>query len=130
LERTREVFIDNLFSKKEYKLYKTGDIGARIDDKNIMYYGRKDNQVKLNGFRIELDEIDSTLSKIADIEENISIIVEDDNKSKSICSFFVSKKQLDQKTIKESLKKDLPSYMLPSYMIKIDKMPLTINGKI
>ena len=93
--------------------------------------GRKDSQVKINGFRIELNEINNVLAKFDNIKECTTIILENKNK-KIICSYLASKneKSIDESIIRNYLKQSLPYYMIPTYFVQMKSLPLTTNGKI
>lgn len=124
---TNNKFIKDL--RSDSKMYLTGDLGY-IDNKNCVYFlGRSDFQVKINGFRIELEEIDKIFMQIRGIQDSITIISEKDNK-KHIISYYSLNYNISEDIIYEYLKTKLPNYMMPSRIIKLDKMPLTPNGKI
>jgi amino acid adenylation domain-containing protein/non-ribosomal peptide synthase protein (TIGR01720 family) len=125
---TAEKFIQNPYNKEE-RIYKTGDIVRRLSDGNIEYIGRSDNQVKIHGYRIELDEITNRIKKIDGIQDAITIIAELDA-GKTICAYIVTNTDLEERHIKEVLLKETPEYMVPKNIIKLNKMPLTSNGKI
>ena len=122
-------FVRNPFSPSE-KMYKTGDLVRWLPDGNIEFLGRMDNQVKIRGFRIELGEIESQLLQYEAIKEAIVVAREDMNGSKDLCAYVVSKEELAPGEIREYLSNKLPAYMIPSFFMQIDKMPLTPNGKI
>ena len=124
---TNEKFIQNPFG--EGIIYKTGDLVKWVPDGNIEFIGRIDNQVKVRGFRIELSEIDNNILTYPSIKQSISII-HDINNSKFICSYIVADKNIDSKKLKEYLSKTLANYMLPTYIMQLDKLPLNINGKV
>ncbi|WP_143329023.1 non-ribosomal peptide synthetase, partial [Clostridium puniceum] len=129
LELTREKFVDNPF-ELETKMYKTGDLARWLPDGNIEYLGRIDNQIKIRGFRIELGEIESQLSKVRGIKEAVVVSRNDDNGEKYLCAYITAEEELTITSVKEELSKKLPAYMMPGYIIQIDKLPLTSNGKI
>ncbi|SHJ91509.1 amino acid adenylation domain-containing protein, partial [Clostridium cavendishii DSM 21758] len=125
---TAEKFIDNPYG--EGKIYRTGDLAKWLPDGNIEYLGRIDEQVKIRGFRIELEEIASTLRKI-DYIQDVAVITRDISSSeKAIYAYLVSNENLDFKEIKKELRKELPEYMVPAYMVQLKEIPVTRNGKL
>ena len=125
---TKEQFIKNPFG--EGLIYKTGDLVKWLHDGNIEFIGRIDNQVKVRGFRIELSEIDrKILSQASNIKQALTM-VQNINNTKTICSYIVSDDQIDIAELKNTLKKYLPAYMLPTFIMQLKEFPLNINGKI
>lgn len=120
-------FKDNPFGKG--KLYYTGDLAKFTNDGYIEYLGRIDEQVKIRGFRIELQEIDSLIRKI-DYVENSAVVVKELNEDKCLCAYIVSKQKINPKSIKDILSKSLPDYMIPTYIMQIDEIPVNRNGKL
>ncbi len=127
-ELTKAKFIENPFVVGE-KMYKTGDLAKWLPDGNIEFVGRIDHQVKIRGFRIELGEIESALLNIETVEEAV-VIVRENNGNKNICGYVVTNKVGTVADYKEELRKHLPDYMIPTYIINLDKMPINLNGKI
>ncbi|SFB46080.1 non-ribosomal peptide synthetase, partial [Clostridium frigidicarnis] len=128
---TLEKFIDNPFvAVAGTKIYKTGDLGRFLPDGNIEFLGRIDNQVKIRGFRIELGDIESKLLQHIDVKEAAVVLKEDKKKGKYLCAYIVSEDKLNESNLKSYLKESLPEYMIPSYFVSIDKMPITPNGKL
>lgn len=126
---TAEKFIDNPFAPGT-KLYRTGDLARWMANGELEYLGRIDFQVKLNGFRIELDEIESHLSKHPAIQESV-VILQDRGDLKRLIAFYVPARQLEQAPdFKAFLKDNLPGYMIPAFFVPLDKMPMTLNGKV
>jgi len=124
---TAERFLDDPFFAGE-RMYKAGDL-ARFTDNVIEFLGRVDFQVKIHGFRIELNEIETRLRKHPDISD-LAVIARDDNSGdKYLCAYYVSEKNLETEILKEFVKAELPDYMVPSWFVKIEKIPLTPNGK-
>ena len=113
-----------------YRIYRTGDLARWLPDVNIEFLGRIDYQVKIRGFRIELGEIESQLLKYGEIKEAVMLVCEDKSGDKYICAYIVSHKEYEMSELRESLSKELPDYMIPSYFVPIEKIPLTPNGKI
>ncbi|MDG1623168.1 AMP-binding protein, partial [Bacillus mobilis] len=126
-ELTEEKFIPNLYG--EGMMYRSGDLARWLPDGNIEYVGRVDEQIKLRGFRIELAEIESVLRKVHNVKEATVIIRERDSE-RHICAYIVGEKNLDMGTIRREIEKDLPTYMVPAFMMQIEQIPLTRNGKV
>ncbi len=126
---TREKFVDNPYEPGR-KMYRTGDLARWLPDGNIEYLGRADNQVKIRGFRIEIGEIENQLSKLKEIKEAVVVAKSDNNGDKYLCGYITAEQEVAITSIKEELSKELPAYMIPNYMLQIDKIPLTTNGKI
>ncbi len=128
-ELTREKFADNPFEPGA-KMYRTGDLARWLPDGNIEYLGRIDNQVKIRGFRIEIGEIENKLSKLKEIKEAVVVAKISENGDKYLCAYITAEQEVSASEIKEELSKELPAYMIPSYIVQIDKFPLTLNGKV
>ena len=127
-ELTKEKFVYNPFDQGT-KMYKTGDLARWLPDGNIEFLGRMDNQVKVRGFRIELGEIENRILQHEKIKEAAVLVKENKNSEKSICAYIVSENSLEELKLKNYLKEILPEYMIPSYFVQLEKMPLTPNGK-
>lgn len=112
------------------KLYKTGDFGRWLLDGNIEYAGRKDNQVKIMGNRIDLGEIKTQLMKLQTIEDAVVISKETENGHNTLIAFLLSKEKLDVEQVRADLGERVKNYMLPSIFIQLDEFPLMPNGKI
>jgi amino acid adenylation domain-containing protein/non-ribosomal peptide synthase protein (TIGR01720 family) len=110
------------------KLYKTGDIAYRDFEGNIHYLGRTDDQVKINGVRIELDEIVKNVKLNGHIVNAIAIIIESITNIKQIAVFYEG--DINEPELRNDLTSKLPSHYMPSLMFKLDKIPLNANGKI
>lgn len=123
---TEERFIKSKFSDEI--IYKTGDVVVLNQDGNLEFISRNDSQVKLNGLRIELQEIDAAILKYGNIDDTITI-VRDVNGKNMLISYITTKKAINEKSLIDFLRNNLPYYMVPTIML-IEKMPLTPNGKI
>ncbi len=122
----KEKFMYNILNEK--RIYRTGDLARFLPDGNIEYLGRIDNQVKIRGFRIELDEISNEIQNMSYIKDSTVIVVEE-NGEKYLCGYIVSDEVIELSKLKEDLNKRLPNYMRLSYLLQIDNIPLTVNGK-
>jgi len=127
-ELTAEKFVDNPYG--EGKLYRTGDLARWSPDGNIEYMGRIDEQIKVRGFRVELGEIESKLRELKEVRDCAVIVREDSLGDKAINAYLVSDDELSMTQIRDSLGKILPEYMIPSYLMQIESIPITRNGKL
>jgi amino acid adenylation domain-containing protein len=112
------------------RVYKTGDIGKYLDDGNILFLGRMDNQIKLRGLRIELEEIEFYLLKHQDVKEAVVLMKKDSMGNKYLCAYLVVKKPVASQSLKLFLSRFLPEYMVPSVITLLEEMPIKPNGKI
>lgn len=125
---TREKFIYN--EELNLRMYKTGDLATFLDDGNIKYLGRIDSQVKIRGNRVELGEIETCISKfpgIIDVAVNAPV---DESGNAFLGAYYISNKELSHENLRHYIQRDLPSYMIPSFFIRMDFFPLTNNGKL
>ncbi len=111
----------------ENETYYSGDQVYRDEDGNYIVTGRSDNQVKINGHRIELQEVKNVIEKVEGVETAV-LIVNKQNGRKRLFAYV--KSNIEMKALWETLEKRIPSYMLPSKIIMVDKIMLTKNGKI
>ncbi|ATU28280.1 hypothetical protein BMJ37_16595 [Bacillus velezensis] len=129
-ELTAQKFIDNPYG--EGKLYRSGDLARWLPNGEMEYLGRIDEQVKIRGYRIELSEIESVLRNQPGISD-VAVVALEVGGDKSICAYLIptnQEQQLDMSEIKNDLRDKLPEYMLPGFMMQIDALPLTSNGKL
>ncbi|MCP4158016.1 MAG: AMP-binding protein, partial [bacterium] len=123
------------------RIYRTGDLARWLLSGNIEFIGRIDHQVKIRGFRIELEEIESCLLEHETVEEAIVRSIEDVRKEGageiSLCAYIVTQNKKNDagttslsKTLRKHLTLRIPDYMVPTYFVHIERMPLTPNGKI
>lgn len=127
-ELTAEKFVTDPFAKEGY-MYHTGDIGCWQPDGNLEYKGRGDHQVKIRGHRIELGEIESQLSEHQLISAAV-IEVKEHRGEQYLVAYYVSDEVLDVDTLKAYLQLTLPTFMIPSYYVYMDALPMTPNGKV
>lgn len=128
-ELTETKFIDNPFMIGE-RLYKTGDLGRRWPDGNIEYVGRKDDQIKIYGNRVELSEIEHQLQAMKNITDAVVLFNEMPDGSYQLVAYIVSVQKENIADLRKYLAERLPSYMVPSHFMQLDEMPLTSSGKI
>ena len=127
--KTSKVFINNPYEKDSI-LYKTGDLGYWNDNNELVCIGRKDFQVKIHGYRIELDDISNNIILFGGISKCIAAIKKDMLGKDVLCAYYISEEPIDISKLKEFLSTKLPHYMIPSYFIRLSSFPLTTNHKI
>ncbi len=130
-ELTEKSFIQSPFEQHK-TLYKTGDLVKLSDDGNIEFLGRVDNQVKVRGYRIELEEIEYYLISHHKIKQAVVIIREDIDSDVRIVAYLIPQNSNlpNENELRSYLKEKLPSYMIPSFFISIDSIPFLANGKL
>ncbi|MCX7923163.1 MAG: amino acid adenylation domain-containing protein [Clostridia bacterium] len=125
--KTKEVFIKDETTGEI--IYKTGDTGRYLSNGNVEFLGRKDGMVKVRGYRIEVGEIENIMLTSERISQAAVIAMKDGDTSKLVC-FYVSDDEIAAAELRGHLKSRLPDYMIPSQFVRVEKMPLTPNGKI
>ncbi|MED0753067.1 non-ribosomal peptide synthetase [Bacillus amyloliquefaciens] len=126
---TAEKFVENPFIPGA-KMYKSGDLAKRLRDGNLVYVGRIDEQVKIRGHRIELGEIEAAMHNVETVQKAAVTAREAEDGLKQLCAYYVSDKPIAAAQLREQLSSELPDYMVPSYFVRLEHMPLTSNGKI
>jgi amino acid adenylation domain-containing protein len=111
-------------------VYKTGDLARWLSDGNMQFLGRMDYQVKVRGYRIELGEIESKLLEHPEVKEAVVTEIEETADDKYLCGYVVSETELEAEHLRDFLGKKLPDYMIPWFFVRMDRFPLTPNGKI
>ncbi|MCP5105767.1 MAG: AMP-binding protein, partial [bacterium] len=127
-ELTAEKFYKSYKTNRSYIFYKTGDLARWLQDGNIEFLGRIDDQVKIRGFRIEPGEIQNRVLQYEGIKEALVTVHTGQQGEKSLCAYAVG--DVKPNALKDFLAQSLPDYMIPNHFIKIEKFPLTVNGKI
>jgi amino acid adenylation domain-containing protein len=126
-ELTGKKFINNPFG--EGLLYKTGDLGYWRTDGQLVFTERKDNQVKIRGFRIELGEIENRLCGHKEIKE-VVVMAREKEDGRFLAAYYVSGRKIEPAELRGYLSQQLPDYMMPSYFVHMQAMPLSANGKL
>ncbi|MGV8122767.1 MAG: amino acid adenylation domain-containing protein [Candidatus Xenobiia bacterium LiM19] len=126
---TADRFTDNPYVEGE-KIYRTGDCARWLPDGNLEFLGRIDHQVKIRGYRIELGEIEAVLMQIDSVSESAVTARSDKNGARYLCGYYVSTTDFTEEELKRRMLESLPEYMIPSYLMRLEQMPLTPNGKV
>jgi amino acid adenylation domain-containing protein len=112
------------------RIYRTGDRGRWRNDGTLEHLGRLDFQVKVRGYRIELGEIESNLIQLGDIDRAVVLAREDEPGDVRLVAYVVSGTPIEAKTVRSSLRKSLPDYMIPGHIMQLPAIPLLPNGKV
>ncbi len=125
---TNAKFVPSPFNENE-RLYRTGDLARWYKNGILEFLGRADLQVKIHGYRIEIEEIERQLVQLDGVDQAVVIVKESKDSEKYLCAFVVCD-PLDEETIKSKLSENLPKYMIPAHIIILDSIPMTNNGKV
>lgn len=129
--RTQAAFGEDIFDTTGHRpLYKTGDMGAWLPDGNVLFYGRKDAQVKIHGNRLELGEVEHQLLETAEIYEAVVLDKTDESGNKYLAAYIRTAPDLDLNHLRKTLSRKLQAYMIPSSFVLINQWPLLANGKV
>lgn len=129
-EKTKAAFVKNPDKNSVWKrLYRTGDMVKMMGDGNMEYVGRIDNQVKISGYRIELGEIEGAVAKYSKIKETV-VTVYDSGAAKYIAAYFTALSHVSEQELKAFLLPLLPEYMMPTFFVQLEQMPITPGGKV
>ncbi|MFP3918203.1 amino acid adenylation domain-containing protein [Lysinibacillus telephonicus] len=132
-EKTAEAFVPHLFSNDPEKLmYRTGDLVRLLPSGVIEFVGRKDTQIKVRGFRIEIGEIETVLANHPSIHQAVILAKKMNDGNNSLFAYYTVSpgSQIEQEEIRKYLGQTLPEYMIPERFIEMEQMPLSPTGKI
>jgi amino acid adenylation domain-containing protein len=122
-ERTQRAFLQDPLRPGQ-RLYRSGDYGRCLPDGTLEFLGRRDSQVKISGFRIEIGEVENALLRVAGVRDGAVVI------SKHLVALYTGELPLDSAFLRDKLAESLPAYMVPTAFHWREKLPLTENGKI
>ncbi|MCP5045762.1 MAG: amino acid adenylation domain-containing protein, partial [bacterium] len=120
-------------------LYRTGDLAKWLPDGNVLFLGRMDDQVKIRGFRIELGEIENRLLRHAEVKEAVVIAKEEEAGDLYLIAYYIPvqgdvvplwDREIPGPELRDYLSSYLPDYMIPGYFVHLDRIPLTVSGKV
>lgn len=132
-ELTAERFIPDPFTETpEARLYKTGDLARFLPNRDLEYLARADLQVQIRGFRVELGEIEAVLAELESVNRTVVVVREDQPGDQRLVAYFVppSDHPVNITELRNHLRTKLPDYMIPQHIVKLENIPLTINGKV
>jgi amino acid adenylation domain-containing protein len=128
-ERTRQAFTADPYRPGQ-RLYHSGDYGRWHPDGKLEYLGRRDTQVKISGFRIEIGEIENTLLRYPHIRDGAVVVMQRPGQPNRLVAFYTSTHPLEPDALRDHLARSLPAYMVPATFYWRQTLPLTANSKI
>jgi amino acid adenylation domain-containing protein len=130
-ELTEAAFVSDSAGGKD-RIYKTGDMGRLLPDGNIEFLGRRDLQTKLQGFRVEIGEVEAALSQIPGVAEAAARVMDHEGSEKRLIAYYAAPKDAapSPDELRRVLRGRLPGYMIPSAFVRLDALPLTPTGKV
>lgn len=130
-ELTREKFIIPAFENSGHeRIYRTGDLARWLPDGNVEYVGRSDNQLKINGFRVELGEIEYLLNQAPGVRTAVVTAKKDQFESNRLIAYVVPHGAFDKTSLEIYLQSRAPAHMVPAFWVKMDNLPLNPTGKV
>jgi amino acid adenylation domain-containing protein len=126
-----KVFVANPIEPSRFRrMYRTGDLACYMADGTVQYLGRRDKQVQLRGYRVELSEIEVVLLQVDGIRACSVGCPRFHNGEQRLVAYYVTDRALGQSFLRDVIAKKLPAYMVPSHFVALDALPLTVNGKV
>lgn len=128
-ELTRERCIENPFVPGK-RMYRSGDLARRLPDGGLELLGRRDDQVKFHGHRVELNEIRSHLNKFPQVRDSVVVVAKDKNGNDVMIAYYVSRQELEAGQLRSFLADHIIEEIIPNIFAHLKKLPLTLNGKV
>jgi non-ribosomal peptide synthetase component F len=128
-DETEERFVEAPFDPDQ-RDYRTGDIARWLEDGELELLGRRDRQVKIRGYRVELSEIEEVLLTSGLVDAAVVVDREDQRGDIALCAYVVGGATVDTAELRAWVEARLPAYMMPSWFVRLDVLPLTVGGKI
>lgn len=133
-DKTAEVFVEDPFYEGESdyfrRAYRSGDMVRYRANGDIEYVGRRDNQIKIHGYRIELQEIEIVIREVEGIRNVTVQVFSDEHGEKHIAAYVVSDGEVDVAALCEYVASTKPAYMVPEVVVQIEEIPLNVNQKV
>ena len=118
----------SFFTRNGLRSYRSGDLAAWTEEGKIRIFGRTDNQIKLRGFRIELDEIEKVMTEYPGVKTG-AVAVRKNNGTEYLIGYYTAQGDVSADAVKRHMQEKLPEYMVPQALMKLDTMPMTVSGK-
>ncbi len=131
-EATARTFVPNPFEGRDghSKMLRTGDIGRRLPDGNILYLERRDWMVNINGQRVEPGEIASVMTSMPGVSQAAVKDFEGSDGQTFLCAYYSARADVPEDSVRDFLRTKLPGYMVPAYLVRMERLPMTSNGKV
>ena len=131
-DKTAEAYGSNPFCDDSVygRVYRTGDIVRFMEDGNLQFIGRRDAQVKVRGFRVELTEVEEVIRRFDGIRDATVAAFDDPSGGKFIAAYVVSDGKVDVEALSDFIRNEKPPYMVPAVIMQIDSIPLNQNQKV
>jgi aryl carrier-like protein len=130
-EQTAERFVPHPHSRRGgERLYRTGDLARYREKGELEYVGRRDEQVKVRGYRVELGEIEAVLNAHEPVRESVVVLRESEEGVAQLVAYVVREAEVTVSELRRYVKECLPEYMVPGAFVKLSSLPLTANGKV
>ena len=126
---TKERFIANPFRDGE-RMYRSGDVARWLTGAEIEFIGRRDEQVKFHGYRVELNEITSALNKHAQVRDSVVTLQRDAGGNDALVAYYVARQKIEPEQLREHLSEYILNETIPNFFVHLKRLPLTLNGKL
>jgi amino acid adenylation domain-containing protein len=130
---TAERFLPDPYSPEAGgRMYRSGDFGRYLPDGQVEFSGRRDDQVKISGFRVEIGEVESALLRLSGVHQAVAVARSDGSGRKRLVAYVAVEDaaRTTPDTLRLQMQSQLPHYMVPSAWLLLDHLPLTANGKV
>ncbi|MDG9708961.1 non-ribosomal peptide synthetase [Streptomyces sp. DH10] len=128
-ERTRAAFVPDPFRPGQ-RMYRTGDFGRWLPGGRLQFLGRRDQQVRIRGFRVETGEVENRLLALDDVKDAVVVTSGTDDRHRILVAFLVGTVRREADSVRAALAHHLPDYMIPAYCHWLDALPVSDNGKV
>ena len=128
-ELSKEKFIENPFKEGE-RIYRSGDVGRWLREGEVEYIGRRDEQVKYHGHRVELGEIAAAVKEHGEVREAVVMIRKEKELGEVMVCYYVSREEIESGELREFVKERVIEETVPGMYVHMKRMPLTLNGKV